>query len=181
VGQPVELQVAPASSGCSGVLETLTLVATAALPVWEPASVLLAADEGRLELRGQGLAGAQVFWRTKRDARLEREVCLEVTGSDQAHACVLPVRRGMPTDVSLYLLPAGARFGEGVLSVDAAGHQLAPADLLLRPSRVLLWGAYEFREPYFTQNEDGSPGEEVGRWALIFGPSISLGNIGTNL
>lgn len=138
VGQPVELRVAPVSSGCSGATEALTLVATAPFPEVEPTSVLLAADEGRVELRGQGLAGAQLFWRARRDERPEREVCLEATGSGPAQQCVLPVRRGVPADVSLSLLPAGARFGEDVLTFDAAGRPLAPADLLLRPGRILL-------------------------------------------
>jgi hypothetical protein len=46
---------------------------------------------------------------------------------------------------------------------------------------IHVWGAYEFREDYFSRQPDGTLGEKVGRWALIFGPSISLGNIGTNL
>jgi hypothetical protein len=43
------------------------------------------------------------------------------------------------------------------------------------------WGAYEFRDPVFLPLPDGSPGRRVGNWSVIFGPSISLGNIGTNL
>ncbi len=139
VGQPVTLQVAPTASGCASSPETLTLVATGAFPEVEPASVLLAADEGRLELRGRGLAGAQVFWAgPKRDERLESEVCLDVGPSELPQQCVLPVRRGLPADVSLFLLPAGARFGDGVLTFDASGRRLAPSELLLRPSRVVL-------------------------------------------
>ncbi|MCY1076342.1 hypothetical protein [Archangium lansingense] len=139
VGQPVALQVAPAASGCTGTQETLTLVATGAFPEVEPASVVLAADEGRLELRGRGLAGAQVFWPgPTRDARLEHEVCLDAGPSESPQPCVLPVRRGVRADVSLSLLPAGARFGEGVLTFDASGRQLAPSELQLRPSRVVL-------------------------------------------
>jgi len=139
VGQSVELQVAPTASGCAGPAETLTLVATGVFPEVEPASVLLAADEGRLELRGRGLAGAQVFWEgPRRDEQLEREVCLDLAASESTQQCVLPVRRGGPVDVSLFLLPAGARFGEGVLTFDASGRQLAPSELLLRPSRIVL-------------------------------------------
>ncbi|WP_375765721.1 hypothetical protein NR798_28920 [Archangium gephyra] len=139
VGQPVSLQVAPAASGCTGPQETLTLVATGAFPEAEPASVLLAADEGRLELRGRGLTGAQVFWPgPQRDKGLEHEVCLDAGPSELPQPCVLPVRRGVPADVPLFLLPAGARFGDGVLTFDASGRRLAPSELQLRPSRVVL-------------------------------------------
>ncbi|WP_052519636.1 hypothetical protein [Archangium violaceum] len=139
VGQPVTLQVAPAASGCTGPQETLTLVATGAFPEVEPASVLLAADEGRLELRGRGLAGAQVFWPgPTRDARMEHETCLGTGPSEAPQPCVLPVRRGVPADVSLFLLPAGARFGEGVLTFNASGRRLESSELQVRPSRVIL-------------------------------------------
>lgn len=107
VGQPGTLQVAPTASECTSPPETLTLVATGAFPEADPASVLLAADEGRIELRGRGLAGAQVFWPgAARDGRLEHETCLDTGASELAQTCVLPVRRGVPADVPLFLLPA---------------------------------------------------------------------------
>ena len=139
VGQPGALQVAPTASACTSPSETITLVATGAFPEADPASVLLAADEGRLELRGRGLAGAQVFWAgASRDGRLEHETCLDAGPSELPQTCVLPVRRGVPADVPLFLLPAGARFGDGVLTFDASGRRLAPSELQLRPSRVVL-------------------------------------------
>jgi hypothetical protein len=46
---------------------------------------------------------------------------------------------------------------------------------------VHLWGAYEFRSDYrYTPTGDTSP-REATRWSLLFGPSISIGNVGTNL
>jgi len=45
---------------------------------------------------------------------------------------------------------------------------------------VHLWGAYEFRSAYaYTQN--GTMHADATPWSLLFGPSISIGNVGTNL
>jgi hypothetical protein len=43
---------------------------------------------------------------------------------------------------------------------------------------VHLWGAYEFRSEYiYGTNND----RKASHWSLLFGPSISIGNVGTNL
>jgi hypothetical protein len=42
---------------------------------------------------------------------------------------------------------------------------------------VHLWGAYEFRSEYFY----GDDNRRASHWSLLFGPSISIGNVGTNL
>jgi hypothetical protein len=45
---------------------------------------------------------------------------------------------------------------------------------------VHLWGAYEFRSEYwYTPSSGGS--RKATHWSLLFGPSISIGNVGTNL
>jgi hypothetical protein len=45
---------------------------------------------------------------------------------------------------------------------------------------VHLWGAYEFRSRYQYTGGDGSS-HVASHWSLLFGPSISIGNVGTNL
>jgi len=46
---------------------------------------------------------------------------------------------------------------------------------------VHLWGAHEFRREYsFTPQGETTP-RTASHWSLLFGPSISIGNIGTNL
>lgn len=42
---------------------------------------------------------------------------------------------------------------------------------------VHLWGAYEFRSEYLYGADD----RKATHWSLLFGPSISIGNVGTNL
>jgi hypothetical protein len=46
---------------------------------------------------------------------------------------------------------------------------------------VHLWGAYEFRGAYQYTPSNGGPTRDATHWSLLFGPSISIGNIGTNL
>jgi hypothetical protein len=46
---------------------------------------------------------------------------------------------------------------------------------------VHLWGAYEFRGAYAYTSSDGAAHGDATHWSLLFGPSISIGNIGTNL
>jgi hypothetical protein len=46
---------------------------------------------------------------------------------------------------------------------------------------VHLWGAYEFRKEYDYIPEGGTSSKKASHWSLIFGPSISIGSVGTNL
>ncbi len=48
---------------------------------------------------------------------------------------------------------------------------------------VHLWGAYEFRNEYAYAPDPNSPTvfRNATHWSLIFGPSLSIGNVGTNL
>ena len=46
---------------------------------------------------------------------------------------------------------------------------------------VHLWGAYEFRSAYEYTPASGGSSRYATHWSLLFGPSISIGNIGTNL
>ena len=46
---------------------------------------------------------------------------------------------------------------------------------------VHLWGAYEFRNEYAYTPDGGSTPRNATHWSLIFGPSLSIGNVGINL
>jgi len=46
---------------------------------------------------------------------------------------------------------------------------------------VHLWGAYEFRGEYSYRTSETAAPRTATRWSLLFGPSISIGNVGTNL
>ena len=44
---------------------------------------------------------------------------------------------------------------------------------------IHMWGVYEFRGRYAP--DPNSPNADASHWALIFGPSVSIGNVGANL
>jgi hypothetical protein len=46
---------------------------------------------------------------------------------------------------------------------------------------VHLWGAYEFRNQYSYTPQNDTVARNATHWSLLFGPSISIGNVGTNL
>jgi hypothetical protein len=46
---------------------------------------------------------------------------------------------------------------------------------------VHLWGAYEFRSEYEYTPPGATAPRTARHWSLLFGPSISIGNVGTNL
>jgi hypothetical protein len=48
---------------------------------------------------------------------------------------------------------------------------------------VHLWGAYEFRDEYsyLAKPGDAATAARAPHWAVFFGPSIAIGNAGTNL
>ena len=46
---------------------------------------------------------------------------------------------------------------------------------------VHLWGAYEFRSEYSYTPTNTTVARTATHWSILFGPSISIGNVGTNL
>jgi hypothetical protein len=46
---------------------------------------------------------------------------------------------------------------------------------------VHLWSGYEFRSEYSYTPTGGTTPKTATHWSLLFGPSISIGNVGTNL
>ncbi|MBN2577221.1 MAG: hypothetical protein JXP73_21850 [Deltaproteobacteria bacterium] len=46
---------------------------------------------------------------------------------------------------------------------------------------VHLWGAYEFRSEYSYTPSGAEAARSATHWSLLFGPSISIGNVGTDL
>jgi hypothetical protein len=141
----IEVKVAGEGQSCDASRSALTLVATAPHPAIDPASVLFAPDEGRLELEGERLAGLTVVWRvSERDGAGGRpqkegsEVCLAPAAlpGGRGERCVLPLAAGLPLDTSLQWLPAGTQETEAVRVFDAQGRAVPTARLTLRPARV---------------------------------------------
>jgi hypothetical protein len=141
----IEAKTAGEGESCERSQQSVTLVATGAHPAIDPASVLFAADEGRLEIEGERLAGLQILWRApSRDSsaappgRQGSDVCLAPSPlpGGRGERCVIPLQPGLPWDTALQWLPPGVLAQEDVRVFDLHGTLLPPARMLLRPARV---------------------------------------------
>jgi hypothetical protein len=132
----VDLKIAPSTDACDKSKDRVTVVAIGAYPDIDPASVVFAADEGRLELKGQRLKGMQIWWQAGQKSG--KDSCLDPTPSGKLQQCVIPVAVGLPLDAVLHALPAGAVLGEDAVFHDANGDRVDLAQLVLRPARFLV-------------------------------------------
>ncbi len=134
----IDLKVAPTLAACPQANEIVTLVATGPIPEIDAAGTTFQPDEGRIEIRGQRLAGVQVAWRA--GDRSGVESCVEPSVVGKTQQCVVPVPMKLPVDVALRWLPARARLGVGsdVTTYDGNGRKLDDGQLLLRPARAVI-------------------------------------------
>src|SRR5690349_7048717 len=75
-GYEVTAKVAPHKGSCEASVP-VTLIVTGALPVFDPTSVTVAIDAGRIEVSGKYLQGAQIGYAV--DGKTGSDVCLEIT------------------------------------------------------------------------------------------------------
>ncbi len=138
VGRAVELHVAATAAACANAPASVTLVPTGRWPAVDAASVVLAADEGRLDLRGRGLKGMGVHWQS--GGRAGDDVCASPQVEPQGERCSFAVGRGLSSDpnAALSWFAAGSRSGPDVATFDANGRRTTPDDFVLRPARVVL-------------------------------------------
>jgi hypothetical protein len=140
IGRAVDLRVAPSAAACATTTATVTLVATSKLPAIDPASITLAVDEGRLDVKGRGLKGLGVRWQAGERAGHDRCAQPETT-APAGERCSFGVGRGLPADpggVVLTLIPAGGRGGAGVTTFDATGRRVSEAELSVHPARIVV-------------------------------------------
>lgn len=139
VGAAVEVRVAASARECAekSADRKVTLVTTGSWPQIDPASVVLAADEGWLELKGERLDGMQLHWQS--GERSGDDNCLQPTAG-KTQRCLFTVGKGLPIDSTLSLswLPAGARRGPEVVTFGPRGRAVDAGELELRPAKVLL-------------------------------------------
>ena len=107
--------------------------AATADPQVDPASVVLFADQGRIELTGQHLEGARLRWQS--GSNTGEDVCWSPKPAGHAQHCTFGVARSLGIDASFDVLPAGAP-ARGAVAADAA-RPPAPATTV-RPARVVL-------------------------------------------
>jgi hypothetical protein len=139
VGQVVTVTVANASQGCGGATETMSLVATGPIPTFDPTSVTVWVDAGRLEVRGDGLEGARLGFSA--DNVSGSDLCLGVSKDKGHDVCAVNVDTKLPANplrITLKWAPAGGRTDADVRTYDASG-TLVPDDQLKLPiARVII-------------------------------------------
>ena len=144
IGHVVTLKIAPNSSACAASTSSIDLVATGRSAVIDPASVALAVDEARLDLRGRGLRGVGVHWQLGDHGGDDRCALPDVPAgaATGVERCSFSVARGLTADVSVAALswfPAGGRAsGEGVATFDVAGRRISDGELAIHPARVVV-------------------------------------------
>jgi hypothetical protein len=142
----IEVKLAANPDDCERSRSTLGLVATGPHPEVDPAEVLFAPDEGRLEIAGRRLKGAVVAWdlptpNPTQDSRTRQgqEICLApTTTAGRLERCVLPLPRNLPLDTVLTWLPPGGLTGDGVVIYDAAGQEVPDRARILRPAQIVI-------------------------------------------
>jgi hypothetical protein len=92
IGNAIDLRVAPALADCPRATSSVKLVATAGWPAFDPTSITLAIDEGRLEARGNRLHGVLVTWPA--EAGRASDACrdLKTEGGVETCAWGIPAR-----------------------------------------------------------------------------------------
>jgi hypothetical protein len=151
----IELRTAANPDGCDKATTTVSVVATGPHPNIEPASVVFAPDEGRLELEGSGLRGLPITWQRAPEGNAEQaksaqgtagatsvrlEICVDPVagGAGRPQRCVIPLESNLRSDTRLVWLPPGTPYDDDLKVYDARG-ALVPADQrMLRPARVLI-------------------------------------------
>ena len=123
-------------AACGRSQTKVTLLATGPWPEIEHSSVSFYPDEGRIEIRGTGLAGVQVAWRA--GERTGSEACPDPTTVGKIQQCSLPLQRKLPADTVLRWLPAHASTDPDVTTLDLQGLPVDPATFVLRPARIVL-------------------------------------------
>jgi hypothetical protein len=140
VGQTAEVTLASSLAGCTnGNGEKATLIATGTLPTIDQSSVTLSVDGGRLEVRGDGLEGMRVSWRS--GTRAGSDTCLNVPKDKGRDLCALDVDRKLPADprnvVLRWAAPGGRADADAVL-YDQAGAVLPEEQTRLQIGKILI-------------------------------------------
>ena len=119
IGHATDSKIAADAGGCASSKATLSLVVTAGWPVLDPASIVFAPDEARVELRGRRLKGMGIVWNTATGVAID--ICQEPKLEPNAEHCSFAVGHGLsadPTGNTLAWLPAGGRAGADVTTFD---------------------------------------------------------------
>lgn len=140
LGVAGELRVAPLAEGCSAEgAEVARLVLAGPLPRVHRPGVDVLIDEGRVEVRGNGLAGARVHWQGGDQAG--SDVCLDVKKDQGFDLCAVAASNQLPADpqrIVVKVAPEGAELGPDTFVFDQNGQELGRDQLEFPPARVIV-------------------------------------------
>jgi hypothetical protein len=139
IGQAVELKVAATPAECAHSNASVTLIATGHWPSFDPSSVVLAVDDGRIDARGKRLAGVALSWKSQ-DAS-GNDVCRDPRPDGGSERCTWTVSHEVSVDPavgSFSWLPAGARSDPKAILFDLEGRRASHEEFALVPARVTL-------------------------------------------
>jgi hypothetical protein len=139
-GYSVTTSIAQHSGACAtDAREPATLIVTGDLPTFDPSSVTVMLDAGRLELRGNGLENVRVGWSSEN--KTSSDVCLGVTKEKDHESCALSIDKDLPADprrIELHWAPAFGRIAQDAVTYDRAGEVLPKDQLGLPIARLAI-------------------------------------------
>jgi hypothetical protein len=139
VGRAVELRVAPTVSACTSRAQHVTLVATDRWPSFDLPSLVLYADEGRLDGTGRNLLGVTLSMEI--NGEVVSDTCRNAATSGRVERCTWAIGRNAPADpaqITFRWQPAGASNEPNVVTFDAGGRRALPDVFMLAPARVII-------------------------------------------
>lgn len=138
-GHEVVARVAPKLDACPAG-SSITLIATGALPTFEPNSVTVAVDAGRIEVNGKLLDGVHLGYAV--DDRIGSDVCLNVTrDQEERESCTVSIPQDLPADprrLEVLWAPPGGRVSADMRVFDARGTEVPRDKLRLPVARMLI-------------------------------------------
>jgi hypothetical protein len=138
-GYEVTAQIAPRKGSCEASVP-VTLIVTGAIPEFDPTSVTVAIDAGRIELSGKYLQGALIGYAA--DGKTGSDVCLETSrDQEERESCAVGIPPGLPADpqrLAVLWAPAGGRISSDMYVFDERGVPVPPERLKLPVARILL-------------------------------------------
>ena len=175
VGQTSEVTLASSLAGCTnGNGDKATLIVTGPLPVVDAQSVTLSVDAGRLEVRGDGLEGMLVSWRS--DARAGADTCLNVGKDKGRDLCALDVDRKLPADPRAIVLrwaPRGGKADADTVTFDQSGAALPEEQTRLTVAKILV-------SRVFGPNNTVDVSSGQGKVPLVHPEAVSSVDCGTS-
>ena len=137
-GYEVSAKIAARGAACTQAA-TATLLVTGDHPGFDPESVTVAIDGGRVELSGRQLAGVRIGYEA--DGRSGSDVCLDVQREQDHERCAIVIPQDLPADPRRLVLtwaPASGRIEPGMVLYDRRGRRLSTEQTRLPIARIVL-------------------------------------------